>query len=390
MKINVIITAGGTSQRYGAKNKLFEKCGTSCVLVEAIKPFLNIENVTNIIIGIETSFADELARELDLAGLADDKRIRFSTGGKTRTQTVKNALAAISDDADMILIHDGARPFVKPETVEAVIESAKKCGVALPLLSLTDSIVSVADGGVEPVSRDDFRRVQTPIAIKRDIFEKAYGEVQTAFYDDLSVIKSCFSGEIGVVDGDRDNVKITYAGDINFTPRTGAFAGTPMTTDLEYLTGCGYDIHRLKDGDGIKLLGVSVPCEYSFVAHSDGDVPIHALMDAILSALGQKDIGHFFPVDDPRYDNADSVELLLRVLSIARKQGYAVHNMAVSIIAERPMLAPYTDKMQTVMSNLLGISRERIGVSATTNEKVGDIGDGKAIAAYATVLLKKF
>ncbi|MDE7373278.1 MAG: 2-C-methyl-D-erythritol 2,4-cyclodiphosphate synthase, partial [Clostridia bacterium] len=377
MNINVIITAGGTSQRYGAKNKLFEKCGTSCVLVEAIKPFLNIENVTNIIVGIETSFADELAGELDLAGLAEDKRIRFSTGGKTRTQTVKNALAAISDDADMILIHDGARPYVTVETIEAVIKSAKKCGVALPLLPLTDSIVSVAHEGVDPVDRDNFRRVQTPIAIKRDIFEKAYSEIQTAFYDDLSVIKSCFSGEIGVVDGDRNNVKITYSGDIK-------------TADLEYLTGCGYDIHRLTDGDGIKLLGVSVPCEYSFVAHSDGDVPVHALMDAILSALGQKDIGHFFPVDDPRYDNADSIELLLRVLSIAREQGYAVHNMAVSIIVERPMLSPYTDKMQTVMANLLGISRERIGVSATTNEKVGDIGDSKAIAAYATVLLKKF
>ena len=376
-KLNVIITAGGTSQRYGANNKLFEKCGTSCVLVEAIKPFLNIENVTNIIVGIETSFADELARELNLAGLADDKRIRFSTGGKTRTQTVKNALAAISENADLILVHDGARPYVKPETIEAVIESAKKYGVALPLLSLTDSIVNIADGNAEPVDRENFRQVQTPIAVKREIFEKAYSDVQSAFYDDLSVIKTCFSGKIGIVDGDRNNIKITYAGDVK-------------TTELKYLTGCGYDIHRLTEGDGIKLLGVSVPCEYSFIAHSDGDVPIHALMDAILSALGQKDIGHLFPVDDPRYDNADSIELLLRVLSIAREQGYSVHNMSVSIIAERPMLSPYIDKMQTVMANLLGISRERIGVSATTNEKVGDIGDGKAIAAYATVLLKKF
>ena len=158
---------------------------------------------------------------------------------------------------------------------------------------------------------------------------------------------------------------------------------------MEYLTGCGYDIHRLTEGDGLKLLGVSVPCEYGFVAHSDGDVPIHALMDAILSALGQKDIGHLFPVDDPRYDNADSIELLLRVLSIAREQGYAVHNMAVSIIAERPMLSPYIEKMQHAMSNLLGIPSERVGVSATTNEKVGDIGNGQAIAAYATVLLKR-
>ena len=133
-----------------------------------------------------------------------------------------------------------------------------------------------------------------------------------------------------------------------------------------------------------------VPCPYSFIAHSDGDVPIHAVMDAVLSALGQKDIGHMFPVDDPKYDNADSVELLLRVLSVAREKGYSIFNMSVSIIAERPMLSEYIDQMQADMSNLLGISAERVGISATTNEKVGDIGDGMAIAAYASVLLKKF
>ncbi|MCM1305928.1 MAG: 2-C-methyl-D-erythritol 2,4-cyclodiphosphate synthase [Bacteroides sp.] len=376
MKINIIITAGGTSQRYGVNNKLFEKCGTSCVLVEAIKPFLNIENVTRVIIGIETSFADELARELDLARLGDDKRIRFCAGGNTRTQTVKNALAATEDDADFIIVHDGARPYVKIETINAVIESAKKYGVALPLLGMTDSIVNVSDNHVVPVDRADFKRVQTPIAVKREIFEKAYNNVQSAFYDDLSAIKTCFSGEIGVVDGDAENIKITYASDLK-------------KADFGYLTGCGYDVHRLCEGDGIKLLGVKIPCEYSFIAHSDGDVPIHALMDAILSALGQKDIGHLFPVDDPKYDDADSVELLLRVLAIARETGYCVHNVSVSIIAERPMLSPYIDKMQSVMANLLGIPRERIGVSATTNEKVGEIGDGQAIAAYATVLLRK-
>ena len=132
-----------------------------------------------------------------------------------------------------------------------------------------------------------------------------------------------------------------------------------------------------------------MPCDFSFIAHSDGDVPVHAIMDAILSALGEKDIGHFFPVDDERYDNADSIELLFTVLKIASERGYKVNNVTVAIIAERPMLAPYIDTMRANMSNLLGISQSRVGVSATTNEKVGDIGNGKAIAAYATVSLIK-
>lgn len=375
MNINVIIPAGGRSQRYGAKNKLFERCKTSCVLVEAIKPFLQTEGVSKIIVGIETSYADELARELDLAGLGEERRVIFCAGGKTRTQTVRNALSSIDADADIILVHDGARPYVTADAIEAVIEGAGKYGVALPLLAMTDAIVDVSRNA-EPVDRENFARVQTPFGAKRDVFEEAYKNAETAYYDDLSVIKTVFSGEICAVAGDINNIKITYAGDVK-------------STETNVLTGCGYDIHRLKEGDGIKLLGVQIPCEYSFVAHSDGDVPIHAIMDAILSALGKKDIGHYFPVDDPKYDGADSIELLLRVLAIAREEGYKVHNVSVTVIAENPKLAPYIDAMKTRMSQLLCITGERVGVSATTNEGVGDIGEGKSIASYASVLLEK-
>ena len=376
MKINAIITAGGTSQRYGSKNKLFEKCGSSCVLIEAIKPFLEIPTVSKIIVGIETSFADEFSAALDLAGLQDDSRIALAVGGSTRTQTVKNALVAIEDDSDFILIHDGARPYVTKKLIEDVINSACENGVALPLLDMTDSIVDVRDG-VNPIDRAHFRRVQTPFCARREIVEKAYQNAQSVFYDDVSVIKTSYSGKIGVVDGDINNIKITYSGDIK------------PELDCGMLVGSGYDIHRLTNGNGIKLLGVEVPCDFSFIAHSDGDVPVHAIMDSILSALGEKDIGHLFPVDDERYDDADSMELLFTVLKIAGERGYKVNNVTVAIIAERPMLAPYIDKMRDNMSNLLGISAANVGVSATTNEQVGEIGAGKAIAAYATVSLKK-
>lgn len=375
-KINAIITAGGSSQRYGSKNKLFEKCGSSCVLIEAIKPFLEIPSITKIVVGIETSFADEFAAWLELAGLSEDNRIVLSIGGSSRTQTVKNALVAIDDDAELVLVHDGARPYVSKELIKNVIDSANINGVALPLLPLTDAIVNITDT-VTPVDRNNFRRVQTPFCARQEILQNAYKNAQSAFYDDISVVKTCYSGKIGVVDGDIKNIKITYEGDITCEPLSAV------------LVGCGYDIHRLTAGDGIKLLGVKVPCDYSFIAHSDGDVPIHAIMDAILSALGEKDIGHLFPVDDSRYDGADSMELLLKVLRIAQERSYRVNNVSVAIIAERPMLSPYIDEMRKTMSTLLGVSISNIGVSATTNEQVGDIGDGKAIAAYATVSLHK-
>ncbi|MGN1097261.1 MAG: 2-C-methyl-D-erythritol 2,4-cyclodiphosphate synthase [Christensenellales bacterium] len=153
------------------------------------------------------------------------------------------------------------------------------------------------------------------------------------------------------------------------------------------LTGVGYDIHRLMGGEGIILCGVKIPSAKSFIAHSDGDVPVHALMDAILSALGENDIGHFFPTSDDRYKKADSCALLLEVLNIAKTKGYKLNNVSISIIAESPVLSPYIDEFKERLSSVTKIDKSKIGISATTNEGIGDIGDGNAIASFAAVTL---
>ena len=368
MKINVIITAGGTSQRYGVENKLFAPCGTSCVLIEAIKPFLAFDEISKIIVAIHPSFSDELLNSLENAHI-DDYRIKLTSGDSTRTRTVKNALRAVGDDCDYVIIHDGARPYASRILIEQVIDGAKECGASLPLLPLTDSLVNVKDG-VKCVDRTLYRRVQTPVCVERERLLSAYAKCKKDFYDDISVVQKYAKGQVKVVDGDEKNIKITTKNDLK--------------TDL---CGIGYDIHRMQAGNGIKLLGTLIPCEFSFIAHSDGDVAIHALMDAILSAIGEKDIGHLFPVDDCRYDGADSTDLLRTVLQKAYDKGYALKNVAVSIIAEKPMLAPYIDKMRNNMSAILGIPCQRIGITATTNEQVGELGDCKSIASFATALL---
>lgn len=369
MKINLIIPAGGTSQRFGDENKLFAPCKDSCVIVEAIKPFLQFEEITNVIVAIHPSYSDELLNALDFANLQDDKRIKLTVGGESRTQTVKNALRAIDDDCDFVIIHDGARPYICQSLIKQVIDGAKECGCALPLLQMTDSVVKLQDG-IQPVDRNEFRRVQTPICVERARLVKAYSLCETAFYDDVSVIQTYAFGKIKIIDGDKNNIKITTKEDL------------PST-----LTGIGYDIHRFKTGNGIKLLGTFIPCEFGFVAHSDGDVAIHALMDAILTAIGEKDIGHLFPVNDSRYDGANSVDLLKTVLDKARNKGYFVQNVSVAIIAERPMLHPFIDAMRNNMASILGIPAVRVGISATTNEQVGDIGDCKSVACFATASL---
>ena len=159
-----------------------------------------------------------------------------------------------------------------------------------------------------------------------------------------------------------------------------------------YITGYGYSTTvgngwlspLVEAGEGVTLCGVFIPCPYKTVAHSDGDVPVHAIMDAILTAVGERDIGHFFPVDD----GANSLDLLKTVLSVADKHGKRVNNVSVSVIAEKPLLAPHIIKMKKTLAPILSVPIERIGISATTNEQVGDIGSCDAIAAFASVLLK--
>jgi len=396
MKYNVILASGGLSQRFGVKNKLFEPCGSSVVIIEAIKPFLEFEEVSKIIVAIHPSFSDEFLNMLELYRLDEDKRIKITRGGDTRTQTVKNGLSAIEDDCDYVIVHDAARPFVSKDLIERVMEGAKETGVALPLLKFTDSIVSVKDGVVAPRERHDFRRVQTPICAERGRIVSAYAKCKKDFHDDISVLQNYAKGEVTMVDGDKRNIKITYREDLSQNPFEFSHEYTANPTknwqiadSIISRSGVGYDIHRLQNGDGIKLLGVKIDCPFSFVAHSDGDVPIHALMDAILSAIGDLDIGHLFPVNDTRYDGADSMELLKVVLARASKQEFIVRNVSVCIIAERPMIAPHIDAMKHTLSAVLNLPVDHIGISATTNEQVGALGNSQAIAAFASVLLSK-
>ena len=369
--INVVIAAGGSGLRYGKENKLLEPCGSSCVLVEAVKPFLAFPEVRRVIIAVDTDSADEFLDSLAAAHLDEDRRVTLTRGGASRTKTVKYGLQALDEECDLVLIHDGARPFVSRALIERVIRGAETTGACIPVLPFTDNILRVTGGVPEPLDRTDYRRVQTPAGFARERVERAYSLCEEDCLDDFTVVHRYTEGAVSVTDGDPKNVKITVKEDLRTS-----------------LVGFGYDIHRLQEGKGIKLLGERIPCPYSFVAHSDGDVAVHAVMDAILSALGEKDIGHLYPVDDPKYDGADSMKLLKGVLKIMHDKGRSAASLSVCIIAEKPVIAPHVDRMRTRMAQALALPSDKIGITATTNEGVGDIGNAEAVAACAYILLQ--
>jgi len=368
MKVNAIIAAGGSSVRYGA-NKLFEKIETSNIIMESIKNFVTNDRISRIVIAIKSENVDEMLNFFDFYEIPSQK-IKYAQNGETRSQTVQNAFISLEDDCDVVLVHDAARPFVSAKLIDDIIDAAATTGAAVPCIPMVDSLIC-ADTFPMSQSREAYRKVQTPQGFDCEKLKQAYSLRTRDFSDDLGVYETFVGGEIALVEGDIKNIKITTPNDVK-----------------TFLTGCGYDIHRFESsGDGLKLGGITIPFDKSFDAHSDGDVVLHALMDAILSALGEKDIGHMFPNTNPEYKNADSLMLLAKVLEKVSERWLRVTNVSVTIIAEQPRISPFVDRMRQSIANAFGIARGRVGVTATTNEEVGEIGAGQALACYSSVLL---
>ncbi len=364
-----IVLCGGSSSRFGENKLLFR-----------IEDRFIVEKTVGTVVG--TKLFDEVIVVLrkgdeELKCVLSPFDVRFVVGGENRFMSVYNALS-VCGDCDVVAIHDGARCFVSQKLISDCVKCAEKFGSGVAAIRAVDTMREI-DGDYlgKTLDRNILASVQTPQAFcYKDIklaYEKAfekYGEDSP--YTDDSAVYDEFIGKCKMVEGDRENIKITYKSDVEKLP----------------LYGTGYDIHKTCDGDGIVLCGVKIPCDKALVAHSDGDVPIHALMDGILSALGKKDIGHYFPDTDEKYKGISSLTLLKRVLDIAKEDGREIKSVSIAIICEGPKLSPFIDEMKKTLSEVIGISTDKVGISVTTNEKVGEIGRGEAIAAICSVVIK--
>ncbi len=374
MKYSVcaVICAAGKGSRAGfAKNKLLIPFEGSTALEKTVSAF-DFPAVDEIII---TSSPEDYEEITSLC--AKFSRTRAVLGGDSRSQSVYNALKTTT--ADIVLIHDGARPFVTREIVEGCIHSVKTAGSGVCAVECRDTVATVQEGKIISVPpRAALRQIQTPQGFFREnltyAYERAFESGKTGYTDDSSVFAD-YCGAPRICAGSTENIKLTYAEDF---------------TKNALRCGFGIDTHAFgKPQDFILLAGVKIPSESGLVAHSDGDVLVHAVMDAMLSAAGLKDIGHYFPDTDEKWRGASSMTMLAQVVELLKEKGYGVRNLSVAVQAEKPRLAKYIDEMKNSLANALRIDPAYIGVAAGTNEGLGYVGEGKGITVNAYVLLKE-
>jgi 2-C-methyl-D-erythritol 4-phosphate cytidylyltransferase/2-C-methyl-D-erythritol 2,4-cyclodiphosphate synthase len=308
--------------------------------------------------------------------------LRIITGGTTRAASVLAGLRALEGAADLVLIHDVARPGVPAAVIDAVIAALDTHPGAAPALAVTDALWR-GDGLVEgTVSRDGLWRAQTPQGFHLQAILAAHEAFAGEPADDVEVARA-HGLPVAIVPGHEDNLKITTPGDFDRA------AAILERTRMDIRTGNGFDVHRFGPGDHVMLCGVAVPHHRGLQGHSDADVGLHTLTDAIYGALAEGDIGTHFPPSDPQWKGAESHIFLTHAVDLAASRGFAITHADVTLICERPKVGPHAAAMRTRLSELLRIGVDRISVKATTTEQLGFTGREEGIAAMATVTLVK-
>ena len=372
-KFDIIIPSAGTGSRVGAtKNKLLLDIGGECVIERTVRRFFNKPYVHNIILVCSSDDLDEFRC------LFGDS-VLYCIGGATRRDSVVNALSMVT--TQKVLVHDGARPYLSDTLIDRIIDGLSAYDAVIPALVATDTMKVVDKGVVQSTpSRDTLYSVQTPQGFDTKKLLKAYEIAPLTVTDDASAYE--YVGEVYTVEGDRDNIKLTYLED--FLPKA-----TPTLPNIDgYRVGLGIDAHRLVEGRPLVLGGVKIDYDMGLLGHSDADVVLHAVSDAILSASNNRDIGYHFPDTDDTYAGADSAVLLKNVVKMSEDMGYAIENISLVIVCQRPKLRDYIPLIASSISSIVGIDVRRVSVSATTTERMGYAGEGVGIACESVATLR--
>ena len=401
----VILAAGSSSRMGGTGKKEFHSLGKGSVLSSCFKAFLNASSQMHVAFlqtviccapGLEEQTKEILFSDSELKDKRETIKINFIKGGKSRQESVYLALTFLKDKipADTVVhIHDGARPYLTPDLIVRITEVAKEYGASVPGLVPVDTQKVVdEDGQIEcHLKREKLIAVQTPQAFEFGTIFKCHDLAKDSgnvFTDDSEIWDAypeiTGSRKVYVVQGEADNIKITFPKDIPESKGLLQKKGENMIR-----IGIGTDLHVLKEGRKFIVGGVEIPFEKGEDGHSDGDVLLHAISDARLGASALGDIGSYFPPEDPKWKDADSKMLLKKIWTDVRGNGWSLVNLDSVLELEKPKFLPYRSKVIKSIAEILEVDEDRVFVKAKTNEKQDAVGAGLAVKAYCTCLLEK-
>ncbi len=375
--IGVIIPAAGSSSRFGGTTpKQYLSIGDATVLENSVNLYLSIPSIKKIYIAVDPK--DKLIKS---QSFINHSKVNIVEGGDTRSESVFNALSVIDQEIDIVAIHDAARPWLSKEHFEdlllKLINDQAIEGV-YPVISITDSLRMKSGKDLIPVEREDFLRVQTPQIFYKKSLKTAFKQLREEnlqFSDETQAMEKA-GFKILAIPGERKNLKITFTDDM------------PNNVKTDDRIGRGIDFHQFEPGNGLTLGNVFIDCNLSIVAHSDGDIVLHAISDALLGAGGLRDIGYYFPDTDSKNKNLSSLKIIEKSLDLLKEQGLQPRNIDFVVVCEQPKIGPYVDQLKKSLSGILNIEENLIGVKATTTEGMGVIGEGNGIAVYAIASLR--
>jgi 2-C-methyl-D-erythritol 4-phosphate cytidylyltransferase / 2-C-methyl-D-erythritol 2,4-cyclodiphosphate synthase len=379
----VVVAAGDGVRAGGDLPKQFRRIGGETLLEHALSAFVKAPNI---------AFVQPVTRSKDLALVrtltSGMKVLAPVSGGVTRQASVCAGLEALLPHSpDIVLIHDAARPFASASLIARAIEAAEKTGAAIPALPVNDTVKRVDQSGIveATLDRNFIRLVQTPQAFAfpplLEAHRRGAAQGRSDFTDDAALAE--WAGiKVSVFAGEPGNIKLT-------TPEDFARAEAIQSDALgDVRTGSGLDVHAFGPGDHVTLGGIHIPHNQALTGHSDADVALHALTDAILGALADGDIGAHFPPSDAQWRGASSDRFLAFAVGRVRTRGGRIAHLDLTIVCEAPRIGEHRDTMRANIARLAGISIERVAVKATTSEKLGFTGRGEGIAAYATATVR--
>jgi 2-C-methyl-D-erythritol 4-phosphate cytidylyltransferase/2-C-methyl-D-erythritol 2,4-cyclodiphosphate synthase len=395
MHVTAIIAAGGRGQRFGGAQpkQLLDVAGRT-ILQRSIDAFDEHPRIDAIVVAAPPEWTAQPHRYIRTG----TKPLTMIGGGDDRQASVANAFDAVQASTDIVLVHDAARPFVSAGAIDRVIDAAVETGAAIVAVPARDTVKHARLDGRVPfidgtLPRERIYLAQTPQAFRYDVLWEAIslGRQGRTATDEAMLVEA--SGHaVRLVEGDATNIKITTPEDVVIAEAIAAIGTQSALNNPQSAisrVGTGYDLHRLVDGRPLVVGGVTITAERGALGHSDADVVCHAATDAILGAACLGDIGRHFPDSDPRWKDASSIDLLARASALVREHGFAVANVDITVILERPKIKDYVAAMRAAVAKAIGLEDGAVSIKGKTNEGVDAVGRGEAIAAHAVALLRR-